>query len=475
MKKALFFLLTLVLCVVYAFSLASCGGTEPDIEGISYTLSKDGKHYIISRVGKVEGGIVEIPETYNGLPVKEIGKDAFKSDNIKKITLPNTITELPQSAFIGCSSVESITLPNGIKSIPKGAFSSCHKLQDLKIPDSVEFVSTNAFDGCEKLVEVIDNIKYVDIWAIGFDRLADQSTNLTFRDGTVGVSDGFSSYDNGRLKVTIPDSVKYFHSCIKAAHPDCLTETPDGAQYIGKWLYSIRGINRTLPFNIKDGTVGVMPEAFNTTMNTMKPFSTELNIPASVMFMYSIPYNTEKINVSESNPYFKSVDGVLYSKDGKTLICYPKAKPEKGDTINIPDGVTEIADNGFRYCFAGTVILPSSIEKIGEQAFQSQFIKNISIPNKVKEIGNGAFDACGFTEITIPSSVTSIGINIFTSCPNLTNITFEDTNNWVAKDASSDKVYSIDLSDPVKNLEYFKGNTIVVNGKKITIEKWIKQ
>lgn len=36
--------------------------------------------------------------------------------------------------------------------------------------------------------------------------------------------------------------------------------------------------------------------------------------------------NLKEFKVSENNAHFKVIDGVLYSKDGKTLVCYPQSR-----------------------------------------------------------------------------------------------------------------------------------------------------
>lgn len=51
------------------------------------------------------------------------------------------------------------------------------------------------------------------------------------------------------------------------------------------------------------------------------------------------------IFVDDENPNYQSIDGVLYSKDGKKIIRYAKAK--KDTSFDIPDGVTEIGDFAF--------------------------------------------------------------------------------------------------------------------------------
>ena len=73
----------------------------------------------------------------------------------------------------------------------------------------------------------------------------------------------------------------------------------------------------------------------------------EINIPESVSDIKSVPVvqcpSVEKINVSEKNNYYRSVDGVLFSKDMSLLIYYPSNKA--GDSYKVPDEVTEFPDN----------------------------------------------------------------------------------------------------------------------------------
>ena len=116
----------------------------------------------------------------------------------------------------------------------------------------------------------------------------------------------------------------------------------------------------------------------------------------------------EEINVAPDNPNYKSIDGVLYTKDGKTLIAYPIGK--KDTSFIVPDGVEEIADYAFAYGTSETmpsssllnsepnnvnlkhVDFPDSLKKIGNEAFYGVFLKNITIPKNVISIGDYAFN-----------------------------------------------------------------------------------
>lgn len=102
----------------------------------------------------------------------------------------------------------------------------------------------------------------------------------------------------------------------------------------------------------------------------------------------------ENINVVEGNNLYNSKDGILYSKDDTTLICYPVARPSA--EFAIPDGVTSIGNSAFSGCDSLTsVTIPESVTSIGEGAFKScKKIESILISESVTEIGDFAFAGC---------------------------------------------------------------------------------
>ena len=74
-----------------------------------YTLSTDGTYYSVTGIGTWEGSDLVIPSEYEGLPVKEIGKQAFKNNNeITSITIPESIETLGGGAFYHCNSIKKI-------------------------------------------------------------------------------------------------------------------------------------------------------------------------------------------------------------------------------------------------------------------------------------------------------------------------------------------------------------------------------
>ncbi len=122
------------------------------------------------------------------------------------------------------------------------------------------------------------------------------------------------------------------------------------------------------------------------------------------------------INVSDNNPKYSSVDGMLCNKDQTKLIAVPNGKTS---SITLPSSLTSIGDYAFSGCSGLTSItLPSSLTSIGERTFVNcSGLTSITLPSSLKSIEDHAFNGCsGLTSITLPSSLTSIGNYAFYGC-----------------------------------------------------------
>jgi len=127
--------------------------------------------------------------------------------------------------------------------------------------------------------------------------------------------------------------------------------------------------------------------------------------------------------VSEENPSFSTIDGVLYSKDKNTLLSYPSAK---GTSYTIPDGVTTVGRGAFGYdSLITSVTIPESVTTLTKGAFYSCIkLASVNIPSGVKAIEQSVFYECeSLTSLVIPEGVTSIGAYAFNSCTGLTTLT----------------------------------------------------
>ncbi len=129
-----------------------------------------------------------------------------------------------------------------------------------------------------------------------------------------------------------------------------------------------------------------------------------IELPDSVTSMGVNPFagceSLKNIRVSPEQPVFAVIDGVLFNKAEKSLICYPAGKQE--EAYEVPQGIQQIKSCAFSVC---------------------SFLTSIELPDSVTSIGDVAFAGCSaLTSIELPDSVTSMGVNPFAGCESLKNI-----------------------------------------------------
>lgn len=110
----------------------------------------------------------------------------------------------------------------------------------------------------------------------------------------------------------------------------------------------------------------------------------------------NIFYNNKEVNkffVENDNPNYAAYNGVLYSKDLKTLVRFPTASTIKD--FKIPDHVLVIGNSAFDDCVNLVSIDLNLVQKIEGWAFHGcDSLEEIVIPSNVKKIGKYAFGSC---------------------------------------------------------------------------------
>lgn len=114
--------------------------------------------------------------------------------------------------------------------------------------------------------------------------------------------------------------------------------------------------------------------------------------------------NLERFTVQEGNTKYKSEDGVLYSKDGKKLICYPVAKKET--VFYVPKGVETIEETAcFKQKNITQVVMSSSVRRIKSYAFAWCPLKKVKLNKKLQVIEEGAFRNEKWCSLSLPSGL----------------------------------------------------------------------
>ena len=158
---------------------------------------------------------------------------------------------------------------------------------------------------------------------------------------------------------------------------------------------------------------------------------TNITIPQSVIQVGKGAFyncsNLTAILVDANSTHFASINGALYSKDGKTLYSYPAGLT----TVALANTIEVIVDSAFLDCIKLTSVstFPETLQKIGKEAFKgcSNLTGHLELPNSITEIGASAFlGASGISgTITIPSSVNRLGDYAFSGCSNLSGLSIE--------------------------------------------------
>lgn len=113
-------------------------------------------------------------------------------------------------------------------------------------------------------------------------------------------------------------------------------------------------------------------------------------------------HKLERIHIKEDNPWCKSVDGIVYSKNGDTLFFCPENRT--GD-LTIPEGTKFIYSFAFKNSNLSSITLPDSIQEIGDSAFYCcKELESIDFGNGIERIGSYN------------------GSTVVTMCPNLKRV-----------------------------------------------------
>ena len=359
---------------------------------------------------------LNLPET-----VVDIDSYAFKGVRLKTVTIPDANAKqliIGIGAFEDCNELEEITLPfigaefegddltwlgyifgagsyeanstyvpeslkkvtisEGITSIGAYAFYQLASIEEISVPHSVTTIYRGAFEDTTAKYELTNTITTVS--GIGWY-------------GTMhyeAYSGHFGKGIYGHLEL----SDKVTHIGYEAFYKyTSLTSVTIGNGVTSIGQYAFFGCSSLTSITIPDSVTSIGSTSFNNCSSL-----TSVTIGSGVTSIFSALNcsSLTSISVSENNPNYSSVDGVLYDKAKTKIVYVPKGI---SSDITIPDSVTSIGAQAFYGCSSLTSItIPDSVTSIGEQAF---------------------YDCSSLTSITIPDSVTSIGRRAFSDCSSL--------------------------------------------------------
>lgn len=333
------------------------------------------------------------------------------SGRLKKgvtLVIDESVTKIGAGAFAGCANLQYILIPDSVEKIGPGAFMMCSNLRSITIPKELNKISGYVFAGCCALedISIIDGLTSIGEHAFMF---CEAMRSIDIPGSATHIGNYAFSYCTSLSSISLPTSVEL---------------VGDAAFYGCDDLSSVEILGA----------------------KTVLGLGTFAKCAALT-----------KIEVTNKNDLYTSLDGVLYSKDGKTLIQYPVGKNTSAYVV--PDKVTHIES----FAFAGntsleTIEIPSGIVSVGDWCFDDipsllynekdgvKYLGNdkdayvvavaantniscINLPESLKAICTDAFTSCIYvTEILIPSNVISVNQSAFRGLPSLEKIAVDENN-----------------------------------------------
>ncbi len=156
-------------CLCCLLGLTGCKGATYTIDYQLITLNGEECYRIVglSDINYLWSDKIEVnlPATYDGLPVRVIGESALcrlYSYNLAKVTIPEGITVIEEDAFLGAE-IKSLTIPDSVTDIGRGAFGMCVELEEVHIGSGAYNVHSTAFTFASPKLKRItvsqDNVK----------------------------------------------------------------------------------------------------------------------------------------------------------------------------------------------------------------------------------------------------------------------------------------------------------------------------
>lgn len=229
----------------------------------------------------------------------------------------------------------------------------------------------------------------------------------------LGIYDGAFAGAPSLTSVSLSEGIEYigagaFYECRKLEEvniPESVSKIPNYCFYN---CWELKEIN--IPVSVTSS--GAYSFAYSGLESVNISENLEIIAPLSFIGCKSL----KEFNVSDSNPNYKTVDGILYSKDLTALEYFPIGK--ENVSFEVPEHVSYIQPGAFHYSTLQQIIMTDNVQWIGSMAFSaSKSLETVVLSNSITEIGEGLFSDCeSLKSIDIPDSVTSIGEFAFHGC-----------------------------------------------------------
>ena len=482
-------------------------------ENLNYSYDPTTNTSSVYGMGSCTDSHIVIASEYKGAPVTTVG--GFKDKNLYSVVIPDTVTEISNSAFSMDMRLKYLILGSGLKKIGSQAFYYCTRLSNVVLPDSVtdigdyafrssglrsvtipgklinfggmvfagaplrsvtipsglEKIFTAMFEGCNQLTEIIIEEGVKEIGINAFSTVPAKSIILPESLEVIGNG---AFRDSGLESIVIPKSVKSigeqaFLRCEDLREATILAPITS----LSNELFS--GCTALYEFNLPDTVTSIGDRTFNgcTDLNSVTLSSILETIGISAfeschsLKEISLPHTTyqigEKAFFATGIKCFEIHNELISIGDGAISGCSLLSEIVISDSheyYKLIDGGL-YTKNGDTLLYYPTIktdehfTVPESVKRLGKYSFYDANLKSVTLSSSLEQISNYAFYYAGKLEaIVIPNTVTSIGYGVFSDCDNLESVMLSSSITEISPSTffSCDKLTSITIPDGVTTI-----------------------
>lgn len=274
-------------------------------------------------------------------------------DKLTSIKMDDNLERIESYAFQNCKNAKPITLGQSVKYIEQCAFDSCNTITHLTLPNSVEVFK--GYLNCEKLVAFWVGSKVKEL-EDGIGKGCPNLNTITVMDDNPYYSDRY-----GILYTKAQDSLV------------CCPRGKEGDFNIPETVKCIRGYalgfsEGLTSINVPESVTLIKSGAILGCRKLQK-----VTIGRNVKEMLGVTFEDcpvlKEIVVDANNQNYKSVDGILFKKDGSRLYRVPSAMAKT--SYIIPSEVQIITGYAFEGCSLLTnLTIGANVNLIGFNAFK---------------------------------------------------------------------------------------------------------
>lgn len=318
-----------------------------------------------------------IKGTFDSNKIQKIGAFSFRSNNLSSIIIRDPVIYLGAGAF-SCSSSNSsvlnLTLGRNVEFIGNSCFYNYGNCQsEIILPDALKQIGVGAFYNYNTFVRNYWNLgEYWQGWYVGVNDLFKEYSNrdtlqLKLNDNLKYIGSGAFARCMCNGQLILPDSLvgianNAFNFCLGFSNETLYI--PKNVKYIGGTPYDAPWRLLYYPDYYPLSPNGYDPSSF---AQYIEDGGRTENKGGGYFYLFA-GYHLRAFEVDPENQWFKSVDGLLLSKDGSRLLAVPSQINK--ETLVIPEGVTCI-DN---CCINRNGMLAQYQHKRADGTFISQWV-----------------------------------------------------------------------------------------------------